>query len=77
MDAALTISDYKKKNSTWVPGVIPKVIAGMGFGSVQARNDHAVSNASSAWKEGYRRCFSSTLTTFGLEVDESGKVSAP
>lgn len=76
MDAALTIADYKKKNSTWIPGVVPKVIAGMGFFSVKARTDHASSTASAAWQQGYRRCFQSTLTTFGLGIDEDGQVSA-
>ncbi len=76
MDAALTIRDFKKKNSTWIPSMIPQVLAKLNLLSVQARNDNYSDAASAAWKQGYRRCFQSTLTTFGLGIDEDGKVSA-
>lgn len=74
-DAVLTIADFKNRNSTWIPGLLPQVLAKLNLLSVSARSDNFDSAQTAQWKLSYRECFGSTLATFGLAVDEDGKVT--
>lgn len=75
-DAARTIADFKNRNSTWVPGLLPQILSKMNLLSVDVRTDSYEPSASTEWKANYRECFGTTLASFGLSVDENGKVSA-
>lgn len=75
LDAALTISDFRKKNSTWVPYLLPQILAKMNLLSVPAREDHFDPKATSDYRNSYNDCFASSLEAVGLGVDENGKVS--